>query len=297
MAALAYLSHVEPRLGESLPLAEVEEVRAAGLVDQFAAEGLSETRIAVDGAPDLAAASLRATVAGIGRPDVSIYSSNTCISYAAQVARDAGLSTVPLIGLTRNGCANLVVALRVARSLLAETDIGTAAVTLLDAAGGGRLVPGGIGVLSDGAVSCLVSRERPEAGWEITGVATASELRLEGDDGSDPRRSADAAHSMGREIRSALGRLAAAAGTSPQEYEIVLMNHYTWSTLALFAKFVERGMEQLYDPTRGSVSHCFGADPLIDLAALEREHPASGTRVFTVVSAPGMWGMLTLRRV
>jgi 3-oxoacyl-[acyl-carrier-protein] synthase-3 len=297
--SLTFLSNVAVSLGSGVPLASIPDVRDADASARLSAEGLATVCIAADGPADLAAASIAGALDGGDRPDLHTLATTTCWPEVADVTARAGLSTVPMIGVTRNACANLLPALRVARSVLAaEEDTATVLVTLLDAVRDGpRMLAGGIGVLSDGAASCLVTSERPPSGWVIAGAEVANDFRLERDDGADPVRSAEVAHSMGREIRAALERLAAGSGVTLNGYDVVLMNNYTGSTLAAFAKLIDAPMERLYDATRSDVSHCFSADPLIDLAAMESSAPPAGTRVFALVCGPGVWGMLALERL
>jgi len=295
-----YLCASRMALGEPVKLGDVEDVAAGGAVDRLVQEGLAFARIASGGSRDLVRHSLEATLAAsASRPDAVVHSTSTRWDDVAEVVVDVGLATVPTIGVTGNACANFAPALRVARSLLvSEGDVRSVAMTLVDDAGDRpRLMADEIGVLSDGAATCLVMSDRPVSGWAVTGLETATEWRLATDHDADDVADAAATHSMNSQIKRAIQRIEAGASTPMSEYDIVLTNNYTWSLLEAFAQIIGVPVDRIYDDNRGDVSHCFGADPLIDLATIERIDPPSGARAIALVCGPGVWSLISLERL
>lgn len=298
-----YVSGIAVALGGRVRLDDVTELAdAAGLVADLRKEGIEHICVAPHGVCELAASSLAAAAGSPpNRPKVGalVYSTTTRWEDAARIAADAGLATVPIIGVGRNACANLGPALRVARSLLlAEDDAEAVAVTLADGADGRkRLMDGHIGVLSDGAASCVVTRAKPTNGWALSAIQTASECRLALNDDHTLEVGARLAHSMGRQINAAVRRLEAGTGLRISDYDIVLMNHYTTSTLEAFAQLLGVSTGRIYGPNRSTVSHCFGIDPLVDLASLEDDDPPVGSRAVVLVCGPGVWTLLSLERI
>jgi 3-oxoacyl-[acyl-carrier-protein] synthase-3 len=164
---------------------------------------------------------------------------------------------VPVTGITLNRCANLLAGLQTAATMVAARRHRTVLVITTDqvAAESERLTD--FALFSDGAASCLVSRESdgaPESyHWVADSYAQNPDALGRGNE-----ISADLA-------KTANQRLFAAAGITVEEIDGLLHNNIYLPIVTM--KELQAGFAQAQLDTSNvtRVGHCFAADPLLNL--------------------------------
>ena len=199
--------------------------------------------------------------------------------FVQQIVTGLGLGNVSFYGMTLHRCANLVVALDLANTLVRAGRHRRMLVITTDRVPRGVSRIESFAIFSDGAASCLVTDE-PVAGtcYDVLGSASCSTLdRL--DYGGEI--SADLAVAVNRSLLE---------DQSLRASELSALMHTNLVIPVISMKERQAGFtaEQLYLDNISRFGHCFAADPLINLVdRVALGHVQAGDHLMLVASVPG----------
>ncbi|MFJ3039050.1 MULTISPECIES: beta-ketoacyl-[acyl-carrier-protein] synthase family protein [Streptomyces] len=296
-----FLTRIGVAVGESNDIAVLPEILSSEALEQLTRGGLAHFRQSDRQAWQLAADSATSTLdpsSSTAAVDLVVYATNTFWDSAdpeldaARFLQAMGLNRTPLIGVSLANCANLAVAVRTAVACLRGGDATTALVATTDVCRPGqRLLGGGIGVLSDGAATCVVSTRRPEHGLQLLGTTMTVEAGLHAlTSESEPMAMAMA---TARGVRRAAAALYERTGLGPADFSYLVTNNYLEPTLRTFANAAEVPFDRTYRGTVAGYSHCFAADALINVSAMASESIIEpGDRILAIVSGYNSWGCM-----
>jgi 3-oxoacyl-[acyl-carrier-protein] synthase-3 len=272
-------------------------------IRELTLHGLDRFRSSGSSAGDMAVRSLEQTLSAWGgHPrdiDALIYCSNAfTLDDATMLSRfiaanDLDKASVMTLGF--GGCANLLPAMQLARALIRGGEAEHVAIVTADRASGDvdRVALMDLGILSDGAASCVMSAYPSEtAGFELLGLGLRSSNRLRGD---MPRARAFTARVQG--VRGAATDALDEAGLTAATIGGVLMANIRRDLQLFFAKQCGICSESLFLDSLGPVSHCFSADPLINLSLFFARFEAATTAspVLALCLSPYKWGAFAAR--
>ncbi|GAA2107301.1 hypothetical protein GCM10009759_46250 [Kitasatospora saccharophila] len=293
-----HISSIAAELGTRTPLEDLRSARIAQQLTVLRAEGLAHCRVAGPTAPELAAACATRTLAAAGvRPDSVVYSSE---SFAGEsVTTDlwdfllsVGTPATPALAVNGNGCGNLANALEVARNRLrTEPDESSALVTVADRLDHhDRYQPNGQTVLSDGAASCLVTTAPQGPSYRVLGIS----CHLRADWPQDVPAMASARTVMAG-VEAAVTRLRSRLPDPATEFGRLITGNYGSSTRSFLAMAAGLDPDDAYAPLAADTGHCFAADPLLALDALEREGAVlPGERLLVLATSSRSWSAVAL---
>jgi len=296
-----FLTRIGFAVGESARIASLPEISpSTEALDRLTRGGLANFRQSDLSAWQLAADSAWLTLDSSSTAAVNlvVYATDTFWGSdehemdAARFLQAAGLERTPLIGVGLAGCANFAVAMRTAVACLRGGDATTALVATADVCQPGqRLFGGGIGVLSDGAATCVVGTRRPEHGLQLLGMTMAVEAGLHAlTSASEPMAMAKA---TARGVHRAATALYEKTGLSPGDFSYLVTNNYIESSLRIFANMAGLPFDRTYRGTVAGYAHCFAADALINFATMTSERILeSGDRVLAIVSGYNSWACM-----
>jgi 3-oxoacyl-[acyl-carrier-protein] synthase III len=302
-------------LGALRPIADLEDGGVpADTLEILAAAGL-ETYSAAEGSViDLAVASLRKTIERArvdpAEVDALLFASEDLSvdgtqpvgmrGQLYQMMHGLGLRRAFPLACTFGGCSNFASAVSIASDMVRFERAKQVLVVGADKSSGARsrVIPPAVGVVSDGAASCVVRGETPEmtsGAFAIEAIVQHAELSLHDADLSDDfgRYLIE----LGRALKAMAARITASTGRAPSEYELLVLNNYSRSTTRVFAHALGFQGKQLYSENVGRYSHVASSDTAINLATLlEGGRLTAGDRVMACASGPLSWCMLALRK-
>ncbi|PCG84208.1 hypothetical protein CIB93_20545 [Streptomyces sp. WZ.A104] len=290
-----YLSGFAHAAGERVPLAELDDATVADHAERLREQGLRHVRVSASPVPELATASARATLAAAG--DASVDSAVLCTDTPAAVSptmdlwdflAGTGRSDLPGAIVGGSGCGNLGPGLAAARDAVRA---GTASSVLLVTADrvstGTRYLPSGTTVLSDGAASCLVSREPVGDGPAVRLRSLSLGVRL---DTESSARELAVARATTRAVGGIVRRALEPLGLERRDVGKILMGNYGDASRSFLALAAGVDPRRAHCPTQADLGHCFSADILVNLAELARRGEAvPGEPVLLLASSPRSW--------
>ena len=195
------------------------------------------------------------------------------------------METTPLLGVSMSRCATLTGGIRLADDLLASRRYRTILVLSCDAVSdeSERFEP--FAIFSDAAASCLLSSSTIQ-GYELVHTVQASRATAADSDGPD-----------------AGGRLAASANlqlgeahVAPRSLHKVFHDNLFRPIVSLREQMAGFDSKQLFMDNISAIGHCFGCDPLINLADFcAATTPAQGTLLGLFSGTPGVRTGIVLR--
>jgi 3-oxoacyl-[acyl-carrier-protein] synthase-3 len=302
---LTYITNIEVRLGERVPLDDIADTSIASRLDTLKEQGRRHSRISESSPVELAAASGAATLAraGLQVPGGLIYATESLtqsrlmddVSWLVSALEIPDVSALAVAG---NGCANLATALQVARNTIRAEDaddilIVTATVAEADA----RYQETGDALISDGAASFLLSKEPRSPGFHVLAMATQSRAEPE-----PPSASASASMAGARTAANAIRACKADLRTrlapewTPDHFFTGNYGPSSMTFLGVSAGFFE--LSEFSRDTAVDIGHCMAADLVITLDKWEREAPRKhGESLLLLASGPRTWSLIALEYV
>lgn len=204
---------------------------------------------------------------------------------AHRILDGLAVHSVPLMGLTMSRCATLACGLRMADDLLASQRYRTILVASCDAVSdeSDRVEP--FAIFSDAAASCLLS-STPGEGFELLHTVQASQSTASDSDGPD----------AGGRLAARANRQLEDAGLAPRSLHKVFHDNLFKPIVSLREQLAGFGPGQLYLDNISAIGHCFGCDPLINLADYCRtSRPQEGALLGLFSSTPGVRTGVVLR--
>jgi 3-oxoacyl-[acyl-carrier-protein] synthase-3 len=309
IAGLAY------RVGEPRPLSQLAELGVEPeILELLAAGGLEMYACTRDSAAELARACMRDTLdrtgCAPGEVDAVLFANESAWTGAEagpepavdvrrafyRVLHELGLERAFPLGLGMSGCASMLAGVAMARGLILGGELRRILVVGSDRRDDRRrLIPPAVGVISDGAASCLVSAGAT-SGFAVEAFCQHANLALHAHD----LASDFGAYllEMGKSVRELGARMRALTGRGPEQYRRLVVNNYGMSTMRAFTVQLGFRLDQLYRTNAARLSHVAAADVVINLADLEAAGQLNdGDRVMAFASGPVSWIMAALRKV
>ncbi|MFG2847117.1 hypothetical protein ACGF12_28665 [Kitasatospora sp. NPDC048296] len=232
--------------------------------------------------------------------DLVIYASESTDS-RVDLSRDpdrfamaAGAETVPLLGATANVCANFGAALRIARNAIQVGDARRVLLVTTDVWDDrSRLVDAGTCLMSDAAASVLVTADRPDEGWLVGDIHSATDHAMHD---VDP-----AVDTIAMVRRTAGGMRRAAEGffashrLRREDYPRIVVGNVGLTVLRVLAAAGGLDLGRMVTQTAQN-GHCFAADVIVNLAEIEPE-ARHGDRVLALSTGHNYWTCVGLQRV
>lgn len=287
LGAISHL-HGEPRpLSEAAGLTEAAYTLLKDDIDSFRESDLATWELAVRVA--------RSTLdRADGRPDLLLYVAQGEPDPGAallRLARELDLPEVDSLALTGHDCGNFAPSLGSAADAVLSGRKRRVLLVLADRAlPGQRGMPSGLSVFSDGAVACLVTRDRPaDGGFLVDAVVNRVSVRPE-------QAPADqgilATVLLAREGTEAVLR---ETGSAREDFARVLLPNYRIDSQRFLAQAMGFPEDRLLFGRVRSYGHCFSADVLITLG----EQSAAGAlpvgeRLLAAGSGPHSWSSVAL---
>lgn len=296
----AYLSSIAHEFGEIERIDSIAEMRHyRELLGDLMAMGLASYSRSERPPLVLASAAVRKTLAlaalKAGDVDAVLYCSTSFQEEAnyrsgfADFTEATGLSNAYIIGLTLSECANVNLAILQASDMIASGRYRNILVVSADVthASESRLVPPGISVKSDAAVSFLVSSQ-PRAGFIIRDSGTR---RAERPWGINPKDDVQGyMTSVVGHVTSLFNGLLGANRLDKSALEAVITNNYNSSVIRTLAHTLGVPAERFFERNISAFAHAVAGDTLINLAQYASEHPLrSGQRFVLLGTGSFAW--------
>jgi 3-oxoacyl-[acyl-carrier-protein] synthase III len=293
-----YISAINYVLGEPHPLTELSD---PALLKLAAPEhGLVSYLSSDQEIWQLAAAAGKRTIEAGPQPDLLIYVSENEAEIADALPLAVGrlgLGTTEYVSVAGHGCGNLGPALRVARDALYSGQHDQVLLILADRVlDGDRSMINGLSVLSDGAASCLVTREAAEnPGGQFKIEASTIVTRIESSRAGAEAQGLLSIVSMAVDgVQDALRQ----TELESSDFSRIMFANYRLTSQRFLAKAMGFPGDRLLLGRIAEFAHCFSADILITLdqaAAAGEVQP--GERVLASATGRHSWSMLATERV
>ncbi len=295
------LGGVAYELGEhEMSYADMPELRATlarhGLHDEPELWGFGRYRRTCRELADLAIASARKTLAVSGAATNDVDAVVLCSVVFPRDVRaqrvlthrilsGLNMETTPLLGMSMSRCATLTSGIRLADDLLASGRYRTILVLSCDAVGdeSERFEP--FAIFSDAAASCLLSSSAIR-GYELVHTVHASRATAADSDGPD----------AGGRLAASANRQLGEAQVAPRSLHKVFHDNLFKPIVSLREQLAGFDSKQLFMDNISAIGHCFGCDPLINLADFcAATAPEEGTLLGLFSGTPGVRTGIVLR--
>jgi hypothetical protein len=181
-----------------------------------------------------------------------------------ELCAEFDLSHTPIMGVGSNNCGNLGMALKLASYCLLDSDIHVVAIVTADRTfDDDRIVPMGLGILSDGGGSMIVSKTAPKEGYKCLGLGYRSDRSLAPSNASNSN-----AHFMKGMLNGILGAVEDAKRQLSDEYgepRTMICPSIHLSSIEFISKICRLDFSNAYTKNVTDKSHVFSADLIINL--------------------------------
>ncbi|MCX4745050.1 hypothetical protein OG455_05840 [Kitasatospora sp. NBC_01287] len=293
-----HLSAIAYELGDPVAIGTLDDPEVAERLHALGSDGFRRCRVAGASAAALGAASARRTLERCGGPEPAavVFSTESTRLVSATQNTWELLRAVPLprtstLTVGGNGCGNLAPALRAARDLVLAEDADSVLLTLADRFTlGTRYQPVGNTVMSDSAVSCLITPAPLGAGFQLLAMATAVNADL-----LPETRKLLGARTVMRAIGRALDEINSRVQQPERGFDWFVTGNYDRSTRRFLASAVQMDDSRAQAPNIAEYGHCYAADQLITLATLERSGALRhGQRLLLLATSARAWSLIAL---
>lgn len=209
----------------------------------------------------------------------------------ARIARRLGLGTVDFITMSGHDCGNLGPALRVAADALHLPRCAGILLVLADRAPAGeRVTPNGLSVFSDGAASCLLTREAPAEDHVIRVDAVSTRTEVTPETAADPHESI---LSLAWLAAASVADVLQAGGLERDDFQHVVFANYRTTAQKFLMAAMRIPPEKLLPGPVSDYGHCFSADVLVTLDRFLADGTLTrGSRVLAVSIGPYSWSTI-----
>jgi len=193
-----------------------------------------------------------------------------------------------------SGCANSLLSVRLAASLVASGHSPNALVCVSDRVGPQqrRVMQGNLGIYSDLAAACLVVDGGP--GVQVGPIVSDASLALA--TLGKPEHFGIRADEMIRSLRSLRRTAHQVTGHRFSDYDLIVTDNVTQDYLAFVAACLAISPDQLLCPSKPEIGHAYAADWLVSLASLQAAgvvRPGNRIGILNCGSAVFSFGELT----
>lgn len=299
------LGAISCAVGEERSIAELPELsRDPARLARFRSMGMDRYRASDESASDLAFRSIRNTLEAAGGIPVGALilcsetpgTSGRFNDIAKHCARYGLASAVPL-GISLSSSGNFASGLQVAVALLRTGCYTDIVLATTDCAAGkerNRLMEPGVGIVSDGAASCLLS-SRVALEYRVHGVDLLANNRMSAfSPESDYLAYSLESYKGRKEIFDHAFR--GAPGLSPRDIRWLIANNYGLNTHKGFSSESGLPMERVFRDNVAALGHVSSADTLINLKDCSGRLGA-GEQVLLLSTGPNSWGIARLEKL
>lgn len=295
-----YLSAIAHEFGESRTIDSIAEMKHhKELLADLLAMGLSRYSHSESPAIALAAGAARKTIAKAGLraseidavicATTSFQDETNYRQGFAQFVEATGLAEAYIVGLSLSECANVNLAAGVAADMVASGAYQNVLVVSMDVThpSESRIVPPGISIKSDAAVSFLASRA-PRPGFRVIGTGRRRAKQFWG---MNPKDDPNAYLEM---VIGNIGRLVKDLLETHQvaisELGALITNNYNPSVLRTLSYSLGVPNDRLYERNIPLFAHAVAGDTLINAASYVEERAVQpGERMLLLGTGPFMW--------
>jgi 3-oxoacyl-[acyl-carrier-protein] synthase-3 len=299
--AAIHLAGLAFELGAAAPINGLSIPGQGVVLADLKSQGFRDYRRSEVSTGELAMRSLEKTLAlwtgDINQIDLILYCSNSFSPDDKQCIADLcgrhSLAKAPVLTLGFSGCANLMPALTLARAMIRSEGLRNVAVVTADRAAQDkdRIAMMDFAILADGAASCIVSAEPRGDGFALLGLNVQNDNRLRRLDyaGQKSRALLMTVQGMRAAARHALAEASLEAGSLSH----VIMANIRKDSQEFFAQQCGLRQEAVFQETLPTVSHCYAADPIINLvesAAWRARDGHARDPILVMGLSPYKWG-------
>lgn len=209
------------------------------------------------------------------------------------VVQDTGMAHAQAYGVFLAESGNFTSGIRVARNLLVAEDLRNVIYVNTDKLTDdeSKVVPSEISMMSEGATSCLVSRDE-RGGFRLGKLAQKSNPLMST---FGPNATLKVLMEVAKGVKATCD---AVTGGNGSIYRKLITNNYSRNTLMMLAHQAGCTEAQLYLDNLARFAHAFASDNLInlkDFCAAEGVSP--GDKFLMLSSGPLTWGALELEKI
>ncbi len=291
LSAIGYV-HGQPR-----SVSELDE-KTSGELSPFIAE-IQNYRATTADFWQLAVAAARRTLAGAAElPDLLIYVSENDPDTTGSLARILGeleLVTVDHLSVSGHDCGNLGPALRMAGNALHAGACRRILLILADRAlAGRRIMANGLSVFSDGAASCVLTKDVPDTTgpwFTVQTVVSKTQVQI-----GAVRAPEDAILATARLAKESVTEIVRITGNDIIEFRHVIFGNYRLSAQKFLAAAMGLPADKVLLGSVTDLGHCFSADTLVTLDQHRTaDRLGAGDRVLAVTTGPYSWSTIVLQ--
>ena len=296
-----YISSINYVLGKRVAFNQLADPIAQDIRTKLLNEGIEYVRVCNDESWKLATKSALKTLITLhkGTPDAVLYSSedfkvSTPAKSLSCFLHSLDLLSLPAITMVGHGCGNLGPALRMAASLLSAEGWCKVLVAVADSAESEkRLNMSSLSILSDGAATCLVTKEPIGPSFRLLAVSTAfSQLP------NTQEPSFATARLTLKGVRNAVDNVCQKLSWSRSDFTYVIVNNYSRTARKLISLGAGINPTKLLRANVGDIGHCFSADPLINLQQAERQKIFKhGDRLLLISNGANSWSAIVVEHL
>jgi len=216
-------------------------------------------------------------------------------SFYTSLSKSHGINNAYPIIVTMSECANFHVALEVAQTALISQKARNVLVVTTDKSNlvspRSRVVGDGIGVMSDGAASCLISSELEE-GLELLQVERLIRSELLSDK-IDPQQELLVRVEANKDL---FNPLFSKHNIDPSKIRKLFASNVNVDVLGLFMNECGITTDKIFSDNHERLAHCLACDCLINLSDYTHSRGIQGGEVFAMLGVgPITWGGALLR--
>lgn len=229
-------------------------------------------------------------------PDLMLYVTEgdpTPSVSAARIVRRLGLGTVDFLTMSGHDCGNLGPALRVAADALHSRRCAGVLLVLADRGQAGqRVTPNGLSVFSDGAASCILTREAPAQDRVVRVDAVSTRTEVTPEVAGDPHQSI---LSLAWLAAASVADVLRASGLAREDFQHVVFANYRTTAQRFLTAAMKVPTEKLLPGPVADYGHCFSADILVTLDRFLADGTLTrGSRVLAVSIGPYSWSTIAV---
>lgn len=300
------LGSIGYELGESLPLTSLEDIKKDGLEKVIGSnQFMNYLDAGKMSAYELASSSIEQTLSKSNIPgsevDMIVIATDSFTSvdenhrFYTSLSESHGINNAYPIIVTMSECANFHVALEVAQTSIATNKARNVLVVTTDKSSlvspRSRIVGDGIGVMSDGAASCLLSTDLDD-GLELLQVERIIRAELLSDK-IDPQQELVVRVEANKDI---FNPLFSKHNIDPTSISKLFASNVNVDVLALFMNECGITSDKIFQENHKRLAHCLACDCLINLSDYTHSYGIQGNEVFAMLGVgPITWGGALLR--
>lgn len=214
----------------------------------------------------------------------------------AALILELGLTRAHPLWVSLAQCTNLTAALRVAGDMVRCNEAQNVIVILADCVGEGysRLVAPNITIMSDAAVTCLVTSD-PKSEYEILGVQQYADWEMSR---TDPYKSfTKYFKGTANGVKNVSNAIYQQLGLKASDFKALMMNNASLSVTRVFSEQTGVPVTKIFTENIPKFAHCDAADNLINLHDYALKGTTEPGDLFLLLaSAPYIWGASVVRK-